>query len=82
MTAKPVDEEAIFRIAAEIPSKETRSEYLQQVCGRDDALLDRVMTLLCAHEKLPDFLESLGQTSTLMPDPATTLSIAVRVLAD
>ncbi len=48
MVAKPLDEEAIFKVAAGIPSEEVCSDYLQQVCGGDDALLNRVLILLRA----------------------------------
>lgn len=58
MGANSLTEEAIFRIAAEISSPETRFEYLQQVCGDDDALRDRVSALLSADENSFRFLES------------------------
>jgi serine/threonine protein kinase len=58
MVAKLLDEEAIFKVAADISSEDTRSDYLQQVCGDDDALLNRVLILLRAHEDAPSFLES------------------------
>src|SRR5688572_8750294 len=58
MVPIPLDEEAIFKIAARIPSQEARFEYLQQVCAEDQALVERVLTLLLAHEESPSFLES------------------------
>jgi len=57
MVARPPDEEVIFKIAAGIASEGIRSDYLQQVCCGDTVLLDRVLTLLHAHED-PGFLES------------------------
>ncbi len=58
MVAKPLDEETIFKMAARIPSQDARLEYLEQVCAEDQALVERVLTLLFAHEESPSFLES------------------------
>ena len=58
MVPKPRDEEAIFKLAGRIPSQEARIEYLQQVCAEDQTLVERVLTLLLAHEESPSFLES------------------------
>ena len=58
MVARPIDEEAIFKVAAAIPSPDMRSEYLQQMCSDDSALLSRLETLLAAHDDSPSFLES------------------------
>jgi WD40 repeat protein/serine/threonine protein kinase len=58
MGVNSLDEEAIFKIAAAIPAQDTRSEYLHQVCGDDQALVSRVLNLLRAHEESASFLES------------------------
>src|SRR5262245_15763922 len=53
-----LDEEAIFKVAVEIPAEDARSTYLQQVCGNDRALLDRVLALLRVSGESENFLES------------------------
>ena len=60
MVAKRFDEEAIFKVAAGIPAQDIRRDYLQQVCGGDEALLGRLQTLLRAHDEAPSFLEPLA----------------------
>jgi serine/threonine protein kinase len=58
MVVELLDEEAIFKVAVEIPAEDARSTYLQQVCGDDQALLDRVLALLRVSRESKDFLES------------------------
>jgi serine/threonine protein kinase/WD40 repeat protein len=58
MAGKPLDEEAIFKVACQIESPQARADYLKQVCGDDQALFDRVATLLRAQEEAPSFLEA------------------------
>jgi serine/threonine protein kinase/tetratricopeptide (TPR) repeat protein len=58
MSIKPFDEEAVFKVARKIQSAEARAEYLEQVCGDDRAMLDRIHTLLRVHDNEPSFLES------------------------
>ena len=58
MITNPPKEEAIFRIAAEISDLEVRSEYLQQMCGDDQVLLNRLLLLLRADEESTSFLEA------------------------
>jgi WD40 repeat protein/tetratricopeptide (TPR) repeat protein len=58
MTQQPPDERAIFGIARRLDSTEARNEYLQQICGDDEALLKRVGTLLQLHDADEAFLES------------------------
>jgi serine/threonine protein kinase len=58
MASEKLDEKAIFNIARQIHAPEARAEYLHQVCGADDALLQRVNALLRAYEEQPSFLES------------------------
>ena len=60
------DEKAIFNVARRIDSPEARADYLQQVCGADGRLLDRVTALLRAFEDKQSFLES----PPVGPDPA------------
>lgn len=50
MTIQPISEEAIFNIARKIESTEDRDEYLNQVCGDDQAVYARVLTLLRLHD--------------------------------
>src|SRR5947199_6474882 len=56
MDHQPLDEEAIFNLARQIDSPETRAAYLQQVCRQQEALRARVQALLAAHEQEPSFL--------------------------
>jgi WD40 repeat protein/serine/threonine protein kinase len=58
MDVQTLDEEAIFKIAAGIPAQTTRSEYLHQACGGDEALFHRMLMLLRAHDESAGFLES------------------------
>jgi serine/threonine protein kinase len=58
MVVELLDEEAIFKVAVEIPAEDARSTYLQQVCGNDRALLERVLALLRVSSAPKDFLES------------------------
>src|SRR5437899_11448436 len=71
MANKALDEEAIFKVACKIESPQGRADYLNQVCGDDQALFDRVATLLRAHEEAPSFLESpvpaIGATADFRP---------------
>jgi serine/threonine protein kinase/tetratricopeptide (TPR) repeat protein len=58
MVVELLNEEAIFKVAVEIPAEAARSTYLQQVCGNDQALFDRVLALLRVSSEAKDFLES------------------------
>lgn len=51
MNDQEVSEEDIFKVACEITSKAARDVYLQQICGKDDALRERLMALLRADEE-------------------------------
>ena len=72
MVAQPLDEEAIFKLAAAIPAGDTRGQYLEQVCGHDERLRQRIERLLQAHDEAPQFLESsvTGLAATLQLPPA------------
>src|SRR6516164_2008866 len=80
MAGKPLDEEAIFKVACQIESPQARADYIKQVCGDDRALFDRVGTLLRAQEEAPSFLEApppgIGATvdvPTLNEKPGTVI---------
>jgi eukaryotic-like serine/threonine-protein kinase len=57
MTAIHLDEQAIFEVARKIDSREAREAYLQQICGDDAAIGQRVRDLLKAYEESASFLE-------------------------
>ena len=69
MSAKPLNEKAIFKVACSIESVDSRNEYLNQVCGGDQLLLERISTLLRMREEEPDFLAPQAS-------PARTLDVA------
>src|SRR5687767_9915501 len=50
-------EEAVFQVARRIERPEARRLYLDQVCGPDAGLRDRVDALLRAHDEEGSFLE-------------------------
>jgi serine/threonine protein kinase/tetratricopeptide (TPR) repeat protein len=55
---RSISEESIFGIARKIDSPDARDAYLAQVCGNDQALRERVASLLSAHADAASFLES------------------------
>jgi len=57
MGVPPLDEKAIFLAACRIESVEARGRYLEEACGSDAALLERVRDLLRVHHEEPRFLE-------------------------
>lgn len=61
MTNRQLDEERIFHVARDIANAESRSEYLDQICAGDQALRERVESLLEIHEKEKSFLKSNGE---------------------
>jgi serine/threonine protein kinase len=69
MVAMNLDEQAIFEVARKIDSREAREAYLQQICGNDAALEQRVRALLKAYDESASFLESPAAT------PAGTIDI-------
>ncbi len=73
MTDRQLDEEAIFHIARQIDKPALRSDYLEQVCGDNTALLARVQALLEVHEQEQDFLKSASDepNSTIDSSPIT-----------
>ena len=58
MSAPSIDAKAVFKVAASIESPEARRDYLNQVCGDDHELRNRVVRLLRMDEEEPSFLES------------------------
>lgn len=64
MTNRQIDEEAIFHFARDLADTAKRSEYLQQACGGDQELRQRIQGLLDAHEKEQTFLKSNVQLET------------------
>lgn len=76
MSAKPVDEKAVFNIARQIQSPDARTDYVRQACGNDHQAMSRVIALLVQHDNTLGFLEkpavrnpTLGQAT---PVPAGT----------
>jgi tetratricopeptide (TPR) repeat protein/serine/threonine protein kinase len=58
MAAMQRNEQAIFEVARQIDAREARETYLQQICGGDAALGQRIRALLRAYEERPSFLET------------------------
>src|SRR5437879_6301591 len=50
IAAMHLDEQAIFEVAGKIDSGAAREAYMQQICGADAALGQRVKALLKAYE--------------------------------
>ncbi len=69
---EPRREEAIFEAAVALPHKQ-RPAYLDQACGQDTQLRQRVVLLLGSHDHAGDFLEpapAMGPNRTLVvPTP-------------
>jgi serine/threonine protein kinase/tetratricopeptide (TPR) repeat protein len=57
MNTVRLDEEAIFQVARRIQAAEARGAYLEQVCGQDRGLRDRLDALLRVYEQEQSFLE-------------------------
>jgi len=70
MNVIKLDEEAIYHVARGIGVPEVRAAYLQQVCGDDPALRDRLEALLRVCEQEASFLEFSPRDATVdAPDP-------------
>src|ERR1043166_31858 len=65
-------EAALFDAAAQLREPQ-RSDYLDQSCGGDDSLRQRLLALLRAHENTDSFLERPLQT----PGSETTLPLSI-----
>ncbi|MDC0311502.1 serine/threonine protein kinase, partial [bacterium] len=74
MTNRQIDEEAIFHFARDLTDTAKRSEYLQQVCGGDQELRERIRGLLDAHEKEQTFLKSNVELETTAAKAPTAKS--------
>ncbi|MCC6126083.1 MAG: tetratricopeptide repeat protein [Pirellulales bacterium] len=71
MISERLDEEAIFKAAYKIASPQARADYLNEACGDDPTLRNRLNALLRAHDEEQSFLESPppGFTATLESPP-------------
>src|SRR6476619_4953415 len=58
MAQTQTDEQSIFEAARKIDSCESRQAYVQQMCGDDSVLQQRVAALLRAYDLSESFLES------------------------
>ena len=58
MVSKSLDEQAIFEVARKIDTVEAREAYVEQICGDDAALGQRVRALLKAYDLSASFLEA------------------------
>jgi eukaryotic-like serine/threonine-protein kinase len=67
MPTQGLDEESIFNVARKIDSADLRSEYLCQVCGRDEGLRNRVEALLRVLDQQKGFL------AFPMPEPISRI---------
>jgi serine/threonine protein kinase len=65
MNAIPIGEEAIFQVARKIDAPEARRAYLDQVCGADRALRERLEALLHVHDQERSFLETPPANASL-----------------
>ena len=79
MGQDPPDDQAIFKIASSIPAGETRQAYLDQACGDDRALRDRLLALLKAHDQETSCLEQppIDLDDTVAQATASTTSDSV-----
>src|ERR1700722_10577810 len=60
MAIREFSEEDIFNLARKIDSAEARQDYVQQACGEDEVLRNRVGALLQVHEGERGFLSFPG----------------------
>lgn len=70
-------EQAVFAEALQIDAPAARATYLDEACGRDHALRERVETLLRAAELAGDFLE-VPPTGLSGGDPSTVIASEFR----
>ena len=81
-------EETIFDNALGLPSAAAREDYVQEVCGGDRALRERLLGLLRAHERAGRFLAEPAQglgtvVSAALPDLAEDAAQeTIRVLSE
>ena len=67
-----MDEQSIFSAAVEIEDATEREAYLEQACGNDSTLRDRVEELLRVHAEAGSFMDApaVGPAETI--DPSIT----------
>jgi WD40 repeat protein/serine/threonine protein kinase len=58
MATRQLDEESIFNAARRIENADARSTFIMQACGDDPAVIERVMALLEAYERDPEFMQN------------------------
>ncbi|MCP4784056.1 MAG: protein kinase [Fuerstiella sp.] len=65
-----MDEQSIFLEALEKSSPENQTAWLNEACGNDEALKQRILKLLQRHEEAQSFLEqpAPGLEQTIVPD--------------
>jgi WD40 repeat protein/serine/threonine protein kinase/tetratricopeptide (TPR) repeat protein len=68
MDATPIDEEAIFQGARKIDDPASRQAYLDQSCGGDHGLRERLEALLRAYYQERSFLEAPPADASLTAD--------------
>jgi serine/threonine protein kinase len=68
MNAIPIDEEAIFQVARKIDAPEARQAYLDQICGADRGLRERLDALLRVYDQERSFLETPPADASLTAD--------------
>jgi eukaryotic-like serine/threonine-protein kinase len=69
MTTPKLDEEAIFKVARQVPAGPARRAYLEQVCTGDEALRGRVQDLLRVEDEEQSFLAApaFGPADAIAP---------------
>ena len=75
MVNKRLDEKAIFDVARKIESPEVRLQYLQQICGNDDLLRERVVALARIHDQQGSLLETSAPHVTATVDVAPPVEL-------
>ena len=80
---KPEDSAyTIFNNALELPDPAARDLYLNEACGTDAALRERVKTLLQAHDEAGGvFAQPLNPTAPVQPEP-TPVSLSMEKAGD
>src|SRR5437016_5145317 len=76
----PANVDSIFCAALEIEPAEGRAAYLDQVCGDNQQVRERVEQLLAGHSRAGSFLESVAPgLSTTSPEPGRGVSIGSHI---
>ena len=80
MNANYPDEKAVFKVAIGIETPELRRDYLDQICGDNPALRQRVLNLLQMQAEEPEFLAAspVGFVATIgAPGMAETVGAQI-----